>query len=84
MRRRLTAGVVICTALLASVAARAVILAIIDALSFRAASKLYALCGMMLLVMFSVYALHEAVAGFRKERRDDVAGEHEEAYAVAA
>lgn len=83
-RRRLTAGAVICTALLASVCARAVILAIIDALSFRAASKPYALPGMILLVMFSVYALQQAAAGFRRGRRTEAEPEAAEAYAVAA
>jgi len=84
-RRRITLGVVICTALFASVAARTVILAMIDALSFRAASKLYALPGMMLLVMFSVYALTEALGGVRRARRaDDAAEPAQEAYAAAA
>jgi hypothetical protein len=68
-RRRLTAGLVICTALLASVAARAVILALIDALSFRAASYPYSLPGIALLVMFSVYALQEAAAQLAQSRR---------------
>lgn len=61
-RRRLTTGLVICTALLASAATRAVILALIDALSFHAASPSYALPGAALLVMFSAYALQEAAA----------------------
>lgn len=56
-RRELPAPVVIGTALLLAVLARCLILALIDALSFRATSNAYALPGMLLLVMFSVYSL---------------------------
>lgn len=69
VRRRLTAGLVVCTALLASAATRALVLALIDALSFRAASSAYALPGIALLVMFSVYALLEAAAQLAQSRR---------------
>ncbi|WP_411289047.1 hypothetical protein [Phenylobacterium sp.] len=58
---RLDAVLVICTALWAGVGARAVLLALVDALSFPAANYLYALPAMPLLVMASVLALHEAV-----------------------
>lgn len=69
MRRRLTVGLVICTALLASASTRALILALIDALSFRAASTPYALPGIALLVMFGVYALQEAAAELAQARK---------------
>jgi hypothetical protein len=68
VRRRISMGLVVCTALLASVAARLVILSLIDALSFVAATHSYALPGIVLLVLFSVLSLGEAIAGFRARR----------------
>jgi hypothetical protein len=69
VRRRLSAGLVVCTALLASVAARAVMLALVDALSFSAASQNYALPAIALLVLFSVLALGEAVSPLLRRPR---------------
>jgi hypothetical protein len=58
-RRRISTGLVICTALLAAVATRVLILSLIDALSFVAASFGYGVPGIVLLVLFSVLSLHE-------------------------
>jgi hypothetical protein len=68
-RRRVTTGLIVCTALLASVAARLVILSLIDALSFVAATHSYALPGIALLVLFSVLSLSEAIAGLRRREQ---------------
>ena len=65
VRRRITVGFLVCTGLLASVLARAVILSLIDALSFVAASHGYALAGAILLVMFSVLVLAELAAALK-------------------
>jgi hypothetical protein len=64
VRRRISAGLIVCTALLAAVAARLLILSLIDALSFVAATHSYTLPGTALLVLFSVLSLREAIAGF--------------------
>jgi hypothetical protein len=61
-RRRVSTRLVVCTALLAATGARLVILALIDALSFVAASFSYAIPGIVLLVLFSVVALRELLA----------------------
>jgi hypothetical protein len=67
-RRQASAGLVVCTGLLAAVAARMVLLALIDALSFAAASPAYCLPGILLLTAFSVLAVGEAVGVMRAAR----------------
>lgn len=69
--RRLSLGLVVCTALAAAVATRVVILALIDALSFPAANFSYGLPAVPLLVLFAVVAIHEALtlAAARMRRR---------------
>jgi hypothetical protein len=62
VRRRISTGLVVCTALLAAVATRVLILSLIDALSFVAASFGYGVPGIVLLVLFSVLSLHELAA----------------------
>lgn len=62
VQRRISAALVVCTALLAAVTTRAVILALIDALSFTAANATYALAAVPLLLMFSTLAAHQVVA----------------------
>jgi hypothetical protein len=62
VRRRLSTGLVVCTALLAAVATRVLILSLIDALSFVAASFAYGVPGIVLLVLFSVLSLQELAA----------------------
>jgi hypothetical protein len=63
LRRRLSTGLVVCTALLGAALARALILALIDALSFDAATVTYVLPAIPLLLIGAVIALHEAATG---------------------
>jgi hypothetical protein len=61
-RRRLTLAAVLCVALGGAVAARILILGLIDALSFPAANNVYALPAIPLLLILCVIALHAALA----------------------
>lgn len=65
-RRELAAPVVIGGALILAVAARSLILALADALAFRATSNAYALPGMLILVLFSVYAVAGLIGVWRQ------------------
>lgn len=69
-RRRIDPPLVICTALLGAVTARSLILALLDALSFRASSHAYALPGMLLLLLASAYAVGALIAARRPGVRD--------------
>jgi hypothetical protein len=62
VRRRFSTGLVVCSALIAAIAARVAILALIDALAFAAATFSYALPAILLLVLFSVLSLRELLA----------------------
>lgn len=66
-RRKIDAALVICTALWGAVALRSLILALIDALSFRAVSHAYALPGMLLLLMATAYAIGGVAAARRAQ-----------------
>ncbi len=70
IRREVSVGLAVCTGLIGSVFARMMILALIDALSFRAATQAYSLPGIALLLMFSVLALHELAAALLSGRHE--------------
>lgn len=65
-RRQVSAPVIIGGALILAVAARSLILALADALAFRATSNAYALPGALMLVLFSVYAIAGLVGAWRR------------------
>ncbi|WP_374469900.1 hypothetical protein [Phenylobacterium sp.] len=72
IRRRITPAAILCVALAGAVAARILILALIDALSFPAANNVYALPAVPLLLMLCVVALHGVLtpaAGRLRRRR---------------
>ena len=68
-RRRLDFPLLLATALLGAVLARALILALIDALSFPAANHVYVLPAMPLLMLFGIVSLHAAARGLLSRRR---------------
>jgi hypothetical protein len=73
VRRRIEFPVLLATALLGAVAARALILALIDALSFPAADHVYALPALPLLMLFAIVSLHACVRGLLARRRRSLA-----------
>lgn len=66
-RRILFPTLIICTALIGGVAARAIILALIDALSFPAIDAGYALPAAPLLVVFAIFALSGLLQQFKRQ-----------------
>lgn len=68
-RRRIEFPLLLATALLAAVLARALILALIDALSFPAANHVYALPAMPLLMLFAIVSLRASARGLLARRR---------------